>query len=174
MVAQIDPRVQDAVKRDVPFMRFVMGGIMKRASKLLEGDETIIRADVPETGLTAAGLLLVTDRRVLYVSESPARNAEESFPYAEIKNVRRSDTTAGKVDIEIETTSGARRNFKGFFKDGDGVLKEIQVRMTHVVHGEAEESLGLGGELTKLAQLRSQGALTEEEFARAKEKLLAD
>jgi|SRR5687767_2066278 len=122
---------------------------------------------------TRTGVLIATDRRLVFYAKKLAGFDFESFPYENISSIEQSKgMTGGKVAF---FASGNKVAMK-FIRDGDlpAFVNYVQSRMGKPA-ASTQASTALGGvadELTKLASLRDSGVLSEDEFNVQKAKLL--
>lgn len=137
-------------------------------------------------GLTGGnnGLLVATDRRVLFVSEGVINHSFEDFPYDRITTVMTKRgmafgkiliTTAGVTRVIEQVNKGEAEAISAVIRERvDGTTRERAYRppLTPAAPPAVGPAKGIAAELRELAELRDSGILTEDEFAEQKRKLL--
>ncbi|OAH53123.1 hypothetical protein AWH48_12265 [Domibacillus aminovorans] len=121
------------------------------------------------------GIFVATDRRVLFYGKRTFGFDLESFPY---KNISSFEMGKGMLGHKISFfSSGNKVSMKWISKgDVDSFVSEVRKNIggsasttsvvTHTSNGD------IADQIKKLADLRDQGILTEEEFNAQKKKLL--
>jgi hypothetical protein len=121
------------------------------------------------------GIVALTDQRLLFVFHGLTGHAVEDFPLLEgLTNVQ---TKAGMVSGDLTVyAAGKSTVIKSIYKDD---LKELADALRQRIATGKQTTppapaapLDVADELAKLAVLRDQGVLTEDEFASQKAKLL--
>jgi hypothetical protein len=113
------------------------------------------------TYTTRMGLLAATSQRVVIFGFKPRNNDVWTFPYADI-NTLGLTKSLGATNINLDTTFGDRRLM--WVEEGDvGQLTEIIRERINL----AKNGGRVADELSKLAELRRQGLLSDEEWERA-------
>lgn len=149
---------------------------VRKLPQYLNGGETVLAMT---RGYTASkyGLLVATDRRVLFVAEGMINHSFEDFPYDRISSVTSSrGLTRGKILIQ---TSGAARVIEQVPKgEAEAIAAVIRDRVEGMTRERSESAAQpvaglLAAELRDLALLRDQGVLTSDEFEAQKKRLLA-
>lgn len=129
------------------------------------------------------GLVVATDRRVMFVGEGVLRSRLEDFPYEKISSVQ---TEKGlMLGSLIIFASGNKAVIKNMAKDraaefGDYVRSRISTPAVSQLHTAprprppppSEADRDVYEQLRKLGELRDMGVLTDEEFAEKKADLL--
>lgn len=110
-----------------------------------------------------AGALLVTDRRLLFSGLAFVQQAQEAWPLAAVRDVA---VRPGRRAALTCTVLGLPERFAGREPD----LRRVADALREGTG--AQRSAGMVAELERLAALRASGALTEEEFRGAKQRLL--
>jgi PH (Pleckstrin Homology) domain-containing protein len=75
---------------------------LKKLPRLLDDGETIVRMAQGKIG-DATGLLVATDRRLMFVAEAIVRNTHESYPYTEITGI---ETQVDVVNSQLTVSAG--------------------------------------------------------------------
>lgn len=145
----------------------------------LEEGEQVVNMSDGQYG-NARGLVVVTDRRILFVSEGMARTTFEDFPYSKISSVHTSTgILMGEMTIHA---SGNKARITSLLKErapeiGDYVRSRISDSDTGTPVNEAREpkqSPDPIDELRKYAQLRDEGIISEDDFQAKKQRILGD
>ena len=157
-------------------MRVKLGGgreIKRLASYLWEG-ETVEQMTTGTYG-KGTGLVVVTDRRLLFVQDGVMSQSSEDFPIDRVSSVQ---WTSGLVFGTIVIfASGNKSEIKNVNKE-DG--KEIVDRIRHRLSAPKEAAQPAAPtttadpieQLKKLGELREAGIVTDEEFEAKKAELL--
>ena len=124
----------------------------------------------------ASGLIILTDRRVCFLSAGMAKSRFEDFQYGRISSVQHS---GGMLFGElIIFASGNKAVLQQMAKDrakeiGDYIRDRISNprEATHVDEPQRKDAFD---KLRKLGELRDAGVITEEDFEAKKRELLAD
>jgi hypothetical protein len=117
------------------------------------------------------GVMLATDRRVVFYAKKMGGYDLESFPYASIASFEAGKNMMGRYFKFI--ASGNSVHLK-WIKQGDiDRFAELVRERAGARPAAAPTGGGLADELQKLAMLRDQGILTAAEFEQQKAKLLA-
>lgn len=155
----------------------------RKLAELLNAGETVLRMTGGRVAGTV-GLVVATDRRVMFISEAVGKHTFEDFPYDRITTVTSSGGfVQGKVVI---TTAGASRVIDRIDKgdaDAFGAIVRERVEATTRERHDAVAAgrhtapprpgtASLAQELRGLAELRDQGILTPQEFDAQKRRLL--
>lgn len=126
-----------------------------------ESERFWVRAERKPQG--QAGALLLTDRRLLFSGLAFVQQAQEAWPLAAVRD----------VVLEPGRPARLRCSVLGLPERFEGKQPDLQ-RLADAL-GEREgagASAGLVQELERLAALRDDGVLTDEEFQGAKRRLL--
>lgn len=159
-------------------MRVRLGGgreIKKLESHLWEGEH--VTAMTTGAYGRGTGLVVMTDRRLLFVQDGVMSKTTEDFPYSKISSVSwQSGMALGTI---VVFASGNKAEIKNVHKDdGKGIVDALRERLADspppaaVATAPPSAPVDVADQLTKLAALRDQGILTDEEFTAQKVKLL--
>lgn len=154
------------------------GREIKKLNEHLWEDE---RVDLMAGGTYGAGtgLLVLTDRRLLFLKDGVFSKTTEDFPMEKISSVQwSSGIVQGKLTV---FASGNKAEIKNVNKDdGKQIADTIRDRLSgKTAHRPATEETAtphqpdLYEQLAKLGQLRDAGVLTPEEFEAKKAELLS-
>jgi hypothetical protein len=154
------------------------GREIKKLNSYLWDDETV---DLMAGGTYGAGtgLLVLTDRRLLFLKDGIMSKTTEDFPMEKISSVQWS-SGIGLGTLTV-FASGNKAVIKSMNKqDGKQIADTIRARLTGTTaYGPVREVTGAANEpdtyerLAKLGQLRDAGVLTSEEFDAKKAELLS-
>lgn len=124
------------------------------------------------------GLIVVTDRRVLFIDQGMLKSHREDFPYEKISSVQCSKgMLSGKVTIFASGNKAVIENVLPK-QQADSIADHIRGRISAVpvapagAHGDS--SSDPYEKLRKLGDLRDAGVLTDEEFRQKKTALLSE
>jgi hypothetical protein len=146
-------------------------GEVKELPKILWPDELplkVIRGNY-ESG---TGLLVATDRRLIFINKGLVSLKVEDFGYEKITSVQyKTGMLMGEIDI---LASGNRATFKNIEKAhvrdfGDWLRARISAPKAS---STPPSTLSASDEIRSLAELHRQGILTDEEFSAKKKQLL--
>jgi hypothetical protein len=154
------------------------GREIKKLNSYLWDDETV---DLMAGGTYGAGtgLLVLTDRRLLFLKDGIISKTTEDFPMEKISSVQwSSGIVYGTLTV---FASGNKAEIKNMHKDnGKQIADTIRERLTSTTaHSPVREVTGAAHQpdtyeqLAKLGQLRDAGVLTTEEFDAKKGELLS-
>jgi hypothetical protein len=151
--------------------------IRKLSGKLGDREEVVNLARGKYDG--KQGLLIVTDRRVLFVEEGMVRSRIEDFPYDKIGSVQ---TERGMVHGKVTIfASGNKAEIENIMpKDraveiGDYTRAKISRTPEAASQPATPPAPSDPAErLAKLAQLRDSGAISDEEYETQKARVLSD
>jgi len=145
-------------------------------AKIIQPDEKIVKGGIGSID-SKKGLLVATDKRVLFVSIGVLAKKSDEFYYDKISNVE----TGGTIFFEIKLSfagsttkiTGMQRNLA---EDMSKYIRSIiskpkEAPTATVVHQTITQADPME-QIAKLANLKSQGIITEEEFAAKKKQLL--
>jgi hypothetical protein len=144
------------------------------AADILESGEVIEHA-VQGTIGKAKGLLLATNRRLVFVNRGIIKTQSESFRYDKISSVQYQtgfmstsialviDGRTLKVESVLNTHGASFANY----------VRQRVDQGNAPIPAPASVSVDIADQLGRLADLRTKGILTEEEFQAQKQKLLS-
>lgn len=151
-------------------------------SHLAEGEDVLNMSNGMYDGVQ--GLIVLTDRRVIFISAGMTKSRFEDFPYGRISSVQHS---GGMMFGELVIfTSGNKAELKQMIKDrakeiGDYIRDRIhaQTDAQAPTTPEAAPTPGQSADdpfekLRKLGELRDAGVITDEDFEAKKQQLLAE
>jgi hypothetical protein len=156
------------------------GKEIKRLVEYLWEDERVERMTKGTYG-TGTGLLVLTDRRLLFLKEGMTKKTED-FPLDKVSSVQwSSGFTLGTITI---FASGNKADIKNVNKDdGKEVTDHVRHRLSAPKPSAASASgdqepatagaMDIPDQIRKLGELRDSGVLTQEEFDTKKAELLA-
>lgn len=160
--------------------------LVERASEHLEDGEVLLawvmgvyESELLGTNVPRNGLLMATDRRLLFYGRKLAGYDFESFPYENVSSFEQGRNFHGGYAHFF--ASGNRVEVKWVQKrrDLDELVKQVKARMgRRGAPPAAPTAAGPAGDvpdrLRALAGLHAEGVLTDEEFSRKKAELLAE
>jgi hypothetical protein len=180
-------RVADELRPDIAKAKSLMqtklgsGREIKRLVDHLWDNETVDRMVGGRYG-GGTGLLVLTDRRLIFLKDGMMRQTHEDFPLDKISSVQWSSGMAlGKIQIFVSGNKAEIDNINK--KDGKDLTEMVRNRISQGGSTGAAATapppaqpptapLSVADELTKLAQLRDAGLLSEDEFAAQRARLL--
>lgn len=179
MSDHLRPDIESAKAR----MRVKMGGgreIKKLAGYLWEG-ETVQRMTTGTYG-KGTGLVVMTDRRLVFVQDGVMSKSTEDFPYSKISSV--SWNSGMMLGTLVVFASGNKAEIKNMNKDdGKEMADALRERLadspaSQTLATSASAPAAASGpdvmeQLKKLGELRDAGVLTPEEFDAKKADLLS-
>ena len=157
-------------------MRIKLGSgreIKKLESHLWDGET--VRSMTSGTYGKGTGLVVMTDRRLLFVQDGIMSKTTEDFPYSKISSVSwQSGVLMGTI---VVFASGNKAEIKNVNKDDgkamvDALREQLADSPAQPAAPATAAPVDVADQLIKLAGLRDQGILTEEEFTAQKAKLL--
>lgn len=155
-------------------MRVKIGGgreIKKLEGHLWEGE----RVSAMTTGAygKGTGLVVMTDRRLLFLQDGMMSKSTEDFPYSKISSVSwNSGLAMGTI---VVFASGNKAEIKNVQKDdGKSIVDALRARLADspVAAPPAVAQPDVMEQLKKLGDLRDAGILSDEEFTAKKADLL--
>ena len=124
------------------------------------------------------GVLVLTDDRVVFYSKTWLSEVVRSIQLKQIANVHYNSSWPGTT-IEIVardtlkvTTLGAKEDFANFQAKLEEVRDQVQPTAPAAANA-APADLDIPGQIQKLAELKDQGILSDDEFTAKKAELLA-
>jgi Bacterial PH domain/Short C-terminal domain len=149
--------------------------VKRLAEHLWEGELVESMAQAQPKGEAGAGLLVLTDRRLLFVKEGMfGRSKTEDFPFDKITSVAFSKGMA-TGDLKV-MAMGNESKFNVNKDDGKEMTDLIRNRTSAAQQAAAVPSSDQGDipdQLRKLAELRDAGIVSPEEFESKKDDLLS-
>lgn len=149
-------------------------GEAKELPKLLWPDELPLKV-IRGTYEKGTGILLATDRRLLFVNKGLMSLKVEDFGYDKITSLQyKTGMMFGEIDV---LASGNRATFKNIEKAyvrdfADWVRARISAPKASGPSVVGHAGASASDELMKMAELHKAGILTDEEFAAKKKQLL--
>ena len=144
-----------------------------------EGEDVlaVIQGTYEKNDWTRAGILAATDHRLVFYGKKMTGYDFEVFPYKTISSI---ETGKGMMGHHVKFfASGNEVNLKWIDKKSDvpgfvGVVKD-QMKADHATPAApaASDSPDVADQIRKLAQLRDEGLVTDEEFETKRAELLA-
>jgi hypothetical protein len=123
----------------------------------------------------AAGILIVTDTRLLYVHKDKKSQFKESWKFNRINGITESGFPLKRHEFQIEVGK-SKKVFHGVFKKGmySSFIRTLQNKINNpdsavTVKKDNKNKYTL---LEQIAKLKEQGILTEDEFQEEKKKIL--
>lgn len=176
-MSNVEDRINELAKK-LPLKLGVRKELKKLPSLLLD-NEDVMHLDSGMYG-GGNGLVVVTDRRVMFVLEGVVKSRLEDFPYERISSVQ-----TQKGLIQGQMTIFASGNKAEISRMTKGLITEIgdyiRHRIAQATQGGAAAAVPAPtvradpiDRLKKLAELRDIGALSAEEFEEQKAKILAE
>jgi hypothetical protein len=155
--------------------RFLGRKEIKELPKILWDDEMIEQL-VQGTYNVGTGVLVATNKRLIFVDKGIGKLRVEDFPYDKISSIQyETGWMSGTITI---FASGNKAEIKNVVKDScKGFADYVRARISPVsesVQTKAAPTAGtdLVDQLERLGKLKDQGILTEEEFTAQKTKIL--
>jgi hypothetical protein len=171
------------IKRAKNLMSFRLGSNreVKRLADYLWDNERVDRMVNARYG-GGVGLLVLTNRRLLFLKDGVMKQTHEDFPLDKVSSVQwSSGLTLGKLTIFASGNKAEVDQVQK--KDGKDFVDHVRERIasgseTRQAASEpaatATSPASVADELKKLAELRDSGVLTDDEFAAQKARLLGD
>ena len=159
----------DDIKQELGTRSFLFNGTLKELSKLLYKNEQIMQATTGTLN-SRLGVLVATNLRVLFVSRIMFGVTTEEFAYDKITSV---ETEYGMRYSLTLTVLGVRKKFADVTKETSVALaqhvKNILYKQNTPHNTTQADPIE---QIERLAKLRDQGILTEDEFNAKKKQLL--
>ena len=159
-----------------------MGRLKKltnKAKEHLESEEEILKSIVGSYEIkimgkdsVRTGIFLATNKRMVFYAKKLTGYDMEIFPYSTISSIEMSKGIMGHKIVFF--ASGNRASMK-WIKEGDvqGFIEEVKNRIGKKEEMKIVAEEGIPDKIEKLAKLKEQGILSEEEFESKKKELLA-
>jgi hypothetical protein len=179
-MAETEQTLEELAK-DKLSMGFMVRREMKKLPELLAVDEDAVNLARGEYD-GKEGLIVVTDRRIMFVEQGMIRHNFEDFPYEKVNSVKtESGMRSGKITIHA---SGNKAELKDIHPKarvpeiGDYVRGRISGGAPSpppvaAPPAEATATDSPAEQLKKLAELRDAGIVTTEEFEAKKTEILS-
>jgi hypothetical protein len=180
MAKDTDLRADIAAAKNKMRVKFGAGREIKRLTRHLWEGETVEQMTTGMYG-KGNGLVVVTDRRLLFVHEGVMSQTSEDFPMDKVSSVQ---WQAGMMTGEIVIfASGNKSEIKMVNKDdGKEIVDRIRHRISAPSHAASSDAAPAAAsnpppadpmeQIKKLGELRDAGLLTQEEFDSKKADLL--
>jgi hypothetical protein len=142
----------------------------------LDDNESVLKMAVgSRSALEAPGVLVLTDRRLLFVKNGVIRKSTESIPLDLITGVA---LKSGVSNASIKTQGAQSMEVIGEINKKDAAALVAELRRlinarSHSAMGTSSQPVDVASQLEKLARLRDQGVLTGPEFQAQKDRLLS-
>lgn len=167
------PDIQAAINRMEG--KLGAGRELKKLPEHLAGDETVEQLATGMYG-KGMGLLVMTNRRLLFVLEGVMAKMSEDFPYSKISSIQwSSGMVMGSIVVHA---SGVKSEITHVTKQtGKQIVDAVREKISGTGSAPAAVPAPAAAtssvdELVKLAGLHQQGVLSDNEFVAAKKTLL--
>ncbi len=173
--------IQTQIRNLDGFETFLGRKEIKELPNILWEDETVENV-IQGTYNNGNGILVATNRRLVFVDKGILYGLKvEDFAYDKISSIQyETGMLFGKLTI---FTSGNKAIVNNVLKAkvrvfGDWVRARISAQKENVIQHQptkqfnSQENVNIADQLERLAKLKEQGILTEDEFASQKKKLL--
>lgn len=170
-----DPRFGPLVDRLPKVVRFSARREIKDLANVLGLDETVV-ALAQGRYSKRQGLVLATDRRVVFLEHGMVRRIQEDFPYDRISSVgAKKSLVSGALTIHASGNDAEIDNIVP--KDSATEIAEVvRARLgspkTSTTTSPEPSAPTAAEKVRELAQLRDEGLLSEDEFERKRRELL--
>lgn len=171
--------IQDQIKNKSGISKFLGKREIKELPSILWEDESVENI-IQGTYNNGTGMLIATNKRLIFVDKGMIKLRVEDFPYDKISSIQyQTGILLGKMSV---FTSGNRAEITNLSKNETKPFAEyVRARVTSksehagMQRNEKQESKKSNTieQLEKLAVLKEKGILSNEEFLREKEKLLS-
>lgn len=169
------PDIAEAAAR----MSWTFGG-KRELKKLVEHvqDDEVVSFIAQGTYQTNQGIVVLTDQRLLFVFHGFTSAVVEDFPLRSITNVAsKKGMTQGTLIVHVAGAATHISNVVnadlGHLLDALRLAVKAGQNPQQIVMQQAPAPIDVADQLSKLAALRDQGILNDDEFAAQKAKLLA-
>ncbi len=143
--------------------------IKKLTDHLWEGEQ--VQAMTSGAYGRGTGLVVLTDRRLLFVQDGVLSKTTEDFPLSKVSSVQWSSGLA--LGTVVVFASGNKAEIKNVQKDdGKAIVDAMRDRLSRA-DAPTTAAPDVAGQLRQLGELRDAGVLTAEEFAAKKAEILA-
>lgn len=166
---------------EVPISPILMNGEFNRLPDVLDIDEKIIHAVTGNWEGTKHGLLVATDKKLIFLSYGIFNSFEEIIKYEKIKSISQNPGIL-YADISIFTSEKTiviknvtnNTNALSFCNKMDEILSGSKKEESKPINSNqnSEPEIDIMDQLKKLGELREKGILTDQEFTEQKKKLL--
>jgi Bacterial PH domain/Short C-terminal domain len=171
----IRPDIQAA--KDRMNVKFGAGRELKKLTEHLWHDEQVREMTAGNYG-GGQGLMVLTDRRLMFIKEGVMKRTSEDFPLDKLSSAQWSSGMAtGKITL---FASGNKAEITGVNKtDGKRIVDILRARLSAAPTPTAPAATSEGGgstdpveQIRGLAELRDAGILSNEEFEAKKTEIL--
>ena len=157
--------------------------LVQKAQEHLEGQETVLSSILGqyETNLAGndtvrSGVLIATDRRLVFYAKKLTGYDFESFPYDNLSSIEMGKNMMGHHVTFFASGNKVHVKWIDRKQDVPGFISTVRLRMkggggTPATAPPAAES-DVSDQIRKLSALRDEGILTDEEFQAKKAQLL--
>lgn len=169
-------KIEELAKSKLQMRMGVRRELKKLPDRLDEGEEVLNLASGSIGAKT--GLIVVTDRRVLFFAASMASTHQEEFPYRSVSSI---EATTGMMSGKMRIfASGNKAEIKDVYPKG--AVDEIADFVRARIGGHHGASAGVhpsprpdaAERLRKLQRLRDDGLVTDAEFEAKRAELLSE
>ena len=184
-MSEVDPNavVQDLAKRKLSTKLGVRKELKRLPDKLEHEEELITLASGSFEGGT--GLVVVTNRRLLFLEQGRFKDKLEEFPYDRVASIStEKKLTAGKVKFSI--SGGGRHEISNVTRKErvDEIAGYVRRRISPGTEsapaplatpmGSAEAPNDVAARLRRLEDLKAEGLITDEEFQQKRTDLIQE
>lgn len=143
----------------------------------LDENETIKESiygsiEQPESVTNGKGLFVATEKRVIFFQKKMFGTNIESFPYNTISSIQKKKSWLGGKSIVILSSLSAIAIDSIFDGDDDKFVKFISSQIGNSGQTTIIKEIDIPAQIKKLADLKEQGILSEQEFNIKKVELL--
>ncbi len=166
---------------EVPISPVLMNGEFRRLPDVLDVDEKIIHAITGNWEGRKHGLLVATDKKLLFLAYGIFNSFEEIINYKTLNSIS-CNPGVFYADISIFTSEknilienvNNKKNALSFYNKMNEILPKFKKEESKTVNTiqNQESEIDIMEQLKKLGELREKGILTDQEFTEQKRKLL--
>ncbi|GAA5101224.1 hypothetical protein GCM10023210_40570 [Chryseobacterium ginsengisoli] len=164
---------------EVPVSPFLMNGEFSRLPDVLDSDEKIIHAVTGNWEGRKQGLLVATDKKLIFLAYGIFNSFEEIINYSVINSIS-CNPGVFYADISIFTSEknilienvNNKKNALSFCNKMDEILSGSKKGESKPINSNQNSEPDIMDQLKKLGELREKGILTDQEFTEQKKKLL--